>query len=111
MGGFEKRFGHMFADWDLLMVSALHPNHGISSFDFMASHMKEEILQTVVQEMKALIRTETDGGENSQGATEEQEDGRMDAFAGLYGAAASLHYKKSVLDLFLKQISNHVAAS
>ena len=83
----------MFADQDLLMATALHPNHGISSFDFMAPHMKEEILKRVVQEMKALIRPETEGGDNSQGTMEpmeEQDDNRMDAFVELYRPAAPL---------------------
>ena len=37
--GFEKRFSHMFADQDLLMATALHPNHSISSFKLMNPHM------------------------------------------------------------------------
>ena len=51
----------MFADQDLLIATALHPNHGISSFDFMAPHMNEEILERVCKEMKALIRPERGG--------------------------------------------------
>ena len=101
-GGFEKRFSHMFADQDLLMATALHPNHGISSFDFMAPHMKEEILERVVQEMKALIRPETEGGDNSQGTMEEQDDDRMDAFAELYRPAAPLQSDEEDLEEVIK---------
>ena len=80
-GGFEKRFSHMFADQDLLMATALHPNYGMSSFDFMAPHMNEEILERLVQEIRCSSGQR--GGGNSQGIMEEQDDDRMDAFAKL----------------------------
>lgn len=92
----------MFADQDLLMATALHPNHGISSFDFMAPHMKEEILESVVHEIKALITPENERESNSQGTMEEQEDDRMDAFAELYRAAAPLQSDEEDLEEIIK---------
>ena len=84
------------------MATALYPNHGISSFDFMAPHMKDEALKRVVKEMKAIIRQETEGEDNSHGTIEEQDHDSMDAFAELYTAVAPLQSDEEDLEEVIK---------
>ncbi|XP_050724101.1 uncharacterized protein LOC127002325 [Eriocheir sinensis] len=80
--GYEKRFGHLFEDGDLLMATALHPNFTPKALEIIAPDKVEEIRDTITRKLRAVIKPREDAQQQRQpGQPEVQEpqdlDGRL----------------------------------
>jgi hypothetical protein len=77
---YEKRFGHLFEDGDLLMATALHPTFTPKALESIASDKVEEIRDRITRELRAVIKPrEKEQQQRQPGQPEVQEPEDMEA--------------------------------
>lgn len=79
LSGYEKRFGHLFQNRDLLMATALHPSFTLKALESIAPDMVEEIGDRITREIGDSIKPTEKQQQRQLGQPTEKEPHNSDA--------------------------------